>query len=110
MGLVAWYPLDGNANNYGIKDANLTVTSALTYGNGLFGKGMTTGTARWTAAQAGDLLGYRFSFCAWIKVLDTTNRSMIFGNSGMGAAGNSNNRHYSLFQYPTANDFHWSWQ
>jgi hypothetical protein len=45
------------------------------------------------------------SFCFWIKPINT-GHTLIFGNESMSA---NNNRKFSLFQYPTANDLHLSW-
>ena len=52
-----------------------------------------------------------FSYTCWLYIKgetgSTSQRSMVFGNDVMAAAGG---RQFSLFNYPTCNDLHWSWQ
>ena len=56
---------------------------------------------------------YELSICFWIYVDADTGTSAstgaLFGNDRMSGKGNDN-RKFSLFQYPTCNDLHLSWQ
>jgi hypothetical protein len=84
----------------------MTVSTTPTYVNGKAGLALSNG-GYWTADQTNKLLNNeQFSFATWIYVNaetgSTTDRAMIFGI-------NSAPRIYSLFQYPTCNDLHWSW-
>lgn len=113
MSLVAWFPLNGTKSNKGIIDNSLNWTTEPTYVNDRCTRVMTSGKATLTGKQTAKILGYKFSYCAWIKVTSSLSPGMIFGNDGMGNVGSSavnNNRHYTLFFYPTRNDFHWYWQ
>ena len=111
MSLKAWYPFNGDFVNQGVGDLSLTQVTAPTYiDNGKIGKALNQGAFNWSAAQTASVLNNQeISICFWIYVNtatgDTTNRGMIFG----GDKGSVANRRFSLFQYPTANDFHWSW-
>lgn len=110
MSLKAWYPFNGDFINYGVGDLSLTQVTTPTYVEGKIGKALNQGAFNWSAAQTASVLNNEeLSICFWIYVNtatgDTTNRGMIFG----GDNGSVANRRFSLFQYPTANDFHWSW-
>lgn len=110
MGLIAWYPLNGNLKNYGIEDANLIQGTAPAYVNGKIGKSLSAGGAQWNAETTNRILNHdKLSFCFWWKNLSNdTDRNQIFGNDGMTTA--MGGRKFSLFRYPTRNDLHWSWQ
>lgn len=110
MGLIAWYPLNGNLKNYGIEDANLIQGTAPAYVNGKIGKSLSAGGAQWNAETTNRILNHdKLSFCFWWKNLSNdTDRNQIFGNGGMTTA--MGGRKFSLFRYPTRNDLHWSWQ
>lgn len=109
MSLVAWYPLNGTRENKGLEDAELTWSTSPVFGDSRLVPALTQGGAYLRGVQTAKILKYKFSYCAWIKVTGGTSR-ILFGNDSMGSAGNSNNRHYSLYLYPTINDLHWSWQ
>ena len=113
MALVAWYPLNGSIENYGIGDADLSGTGQQ-FANSKFGQGLCGGYKefKWTAEQTGKILNSKeMSFCFWVYVTaptgDTTGRAMFFGNDPMRT---TDNRHFSIFQYPSCNDLHLSWQ
>lgn len=110
MSLQVWLPLNGNINNYGILGP-LTQTTAPSFGNGKLGKGMTTGGCKMSASQTSSVLNNNdFSICFWVYInadTGTTNGNMFFGTDSMGA---NNNRKFSIFNYPTVNDLHLSWQ
>ena len=108
MALRAWYPLNGNVNNQGIGNFDLTQTTAPTWATGITcAQALNSGAYKWVASQTEKILNNTaFSYAAWIYVGDSDTRSMIFGNSNTGAGGD---RWFSLFQYPTKNDFHASW-
>lgn len=115
MALVAWYPLNGDIENHGVGNASFSSTSGSIFvNNGKTGKALqgTDKTFSWTAEQTASLLNSQeFSISFWLYVdAETgskTNRGMLFGSSSMTPP---NNRRYSLFQYPSCNDLHWSWQ
>lgn len=108
MSLMAWYPFDGNIQNYGVGSLSLTQTTTPTYNAGkLCDKSLASGGFKWTAAQAASILNNEaITIAFWIKPLNTSS-SQIFGTSGMTPP---NNRKFSIFAYPTGNDLHWSWQ
>ena len=110
MSLQVWLPLNGNTNNQGLL-GELTQTTTPTYVDGKLGKAMSTGGYKMTAEQTEQVLNNEaVSICFWIYINaddgTTDNRAMFFGN---GDVGSNNNRKFSLFNYPTVNDFHWSW-
>lgn len=113
MSLMVWLPLNGNLNNYGLSNLELTTTVNPTYvNNGKIGQALSTGSVTMSASNSASILNNQeFSFACWIYVNadagDTTKRAMIFGTNGMTAP---NNRKFSIFQYPTCNDLHLSWQ
>ena len=104
MPLRAWYPLNGNANNMGASNLTLTQTTAPTWTTGkTAAQSLNAGAYQWTAAQTATILNNNaFSYAAWIYVGDADTRSMIFGTD-------TTPRRFCLFQYPTKNDFHYSW-
>ena len=113
MALQIWLPLKGNLDNYGLIKLDYTINTTPTYvNNGKIGQALALGQITMSAENASKILNNNeFSFACWIYVNtetgNTTNRGMLFGNSGMTAP---NNRKFSIFQYPTANDLHISWQ
>ena len=101
MSLVAWFPLNGNITNHGYADITPIVSVTPNYVSGKTGKCIATGSFYLSANDTAKVLHKTTSICLWFKALgdDVTHRQMIFGNNI--------NRRFSLFQYPTANDFHW---
>ena len=111
MSLQVWLPLNGSFENYGLL-GSLTQTVAPAYVNGKLGKALSTGGYKMTANQTASVLNNKaVSICFWVYINaatgTTANRNMFFGNDSMGA---NNNRKFSLFNYPSVNDLHWSWQ
>lgn len=104
MSLRAWYVLNGNVKNQGLGDFELTQVTAPTWATGkLCNQALNGGAFKWTAAQTANILNNNeFSYSAWIYVGEADTRSMIFGTD-------TTPRRFCLFQYPTKNDFHWSW-
>lgn len=94
-------------HNQGVGDADLTINSTPSFGSGKIGNALISGgKAGWTAEQTEKILNNsELSICFWVYVDapegDTSKRAMFFGNNGP--------RKFSLYQYPTCNDFHWSW-
>lgn len=113
MALQVWLPLNGNTSNQGLL-GNLTTTGNITYKDGIYGKSINTGGLTMTAEQTASVLNNdAVSIAFWIYVnTDTgstdypTKRDILFGNDSMTA---NNNRKFSLYQYPSCNDLHWSW-
>lgn len=110
MGLQLWLPLNGDIKNYGLCDAELSYSNLSFEDSGKIGKCLSTGGIVMSAETTGKILNNNaITISLWLYVNAPTgsdNRAMIFGNGGM---VNNNNRKFSLFQYPTCNDFHYSW-
>ena len=107
MALQIWLPLNGTTKNQGLL-GELTVSSP-TYVDGKLGKAINTGAIKMSAEQTAQVLNNdEVSIAFWVYVNAETGSTaaMLFGNESMDA---NNNRKFSLFQYPTCNDFHWSW-
>lgn len=110
MSLQIWLPLNGNMNNQGLL-GELTETSTPSFVTGKLGEALSSGGCKMSAEQAAQVLNNNeFSICFWIYVNQddgTTGGQLIFGRSPMSPP---NNRKFSIMQYPTVNDIHWSWQ
>lgn len=106
MALQCWFPLNGNLNNQGISSCNVTPTTTPVYVDGKLGKAMSTGGFYLPATEVAKFYNNNaMSFCFWIYVpTETTGGSYILGADVWG------NRLYTIYQYPTANDLHLSWQ
>lgn len=114
MALQIWLPLDGNLKNYGLLGWQPTLDNGTTatYVNGKIGKALNTGGITMPAEITSQVLNnntfsYACWFCATGATGSTSERAMIFGNNSMSTLGG---RQFSLFQYSTANNLHWSWQ
>jgi hypothetical protein len=108
VSLKAWYHFTSDTNNYGLGNLELTQIVAPTFlANGKLGaKCLNTGSFKWTAEQTASVFNNNeITIAFWIKVTGTTLGVMI-GTESMQAL---NNRKFTIFQYPTANDLHWSW-
>ena len=110
MSLQVWLPLNGTFENHGLLGP-LTQTTAPAYVNGKLGKALSTGGCKMSASQTASVLNNKaVSICFWVYInaaTGTKNAVMFFGTDTMSTA---NNRKFSLFNYPTINDLHWSWQ
>lgn len=112
MSLKVWLPLNGNISNYGLIN-NFTQSTSPSYtSEGKIGKALTTGALTMSAEQTASVLNNNeVSFCFWVYINADTgrsdNRAMFFGND---STGENNNRKFSIFNYPTVNDIHLSWQ
>ena len=111
MSLLAWYPLMGNTKNYGLGDAEPTVTATPVYIDGKMGKAMSSGGIKWLASQTKKILNNNeLTIAFWLYVDKLASESsgntsqLLFGNDG-GSSG----RQYTLFLYPNVNTLHWSW-
>ena len=110
IGLQLWLPLNGDVKNYGLCNAELSYSNLSFEDSGKIGKCLSTGGIVMSAETAGKILNNNaITISLWLYVNaptgSTNNRAMIFGNDGTV----NNNRKFSLFQYPTCNDFHYSW-
>lgn len=110
MGLQLWLPLNGDIKNYGLCNAELSYSNLSFEDSGKIGKCLSTGGIVMSAETTGKILNNNaITISLWLYVNAPTgsdNRAMIFGNDEM---VNNNNRKFSLFQYPTCNDFHYYW-
>ena len=105
MSLIHWWPLNGNTNDLGISPCTVSGTSSFAV-NGKIGKCLSDGTLTMPAAATAQAFNKdAVSVCFWLYNGGRT--GCIFGTDGMTPP---NNRRFSLYQYPTANDLHWSWQ
>ena len=105
MSLIHWWPLNGNTNDLGILPCTVSGTSAFA-ASGKIGKCLSGGTLTMPAAATARVFNKdTVSVCFWLYNGGST--GCIFGTDGMTPP---NNRRFSLYQYPTANDLHWSWQ
>lgn len=107
MALQVWLPLNGDLHNQGLRNITITKDVEDTYvNNGKIGKALATGQISMSAEDMKYIFrNNTFSICFWVYINadtgDTTKRAMFFGNNSP--------RRYSLFQYSTCNDLHWSW-
>lgn len=110
IGLQLWIPLNGDIKNYGLCNAELSYSNLSFEDSGKIGKCLSTGGIVMSAETTGKILNNNaITISLWLYVNAPTgsdNRAMIFGNGEM---VHNNNRKFSLFQYPTCNDFHYSW-
>lgn len=105
MSLLVHFPFKNDIKNYGIlPNSDFISTGVLT------NKALSSGNLKITASGAAKTFNNEeISISFWIYPNVDTGGSggIIFGTEGMTAP---NNRKFSIFQYPTANDLHWSWQ
>ena len=121
MSLIAWYPLNGNTNSQGtLGPINAVNTSSYEYVDGKIGKGLSTGSIYWDGKTAEKILKRnQLTICMWVKTTitdpgtststSTSTGNLLFGNDHMSNV-NYGGRIFSMFRYPSINDFHWSWQ
>jgi hypothetical protein len=106
MSLQAWYPFNGNLENLGLGDLDLTVQTSPTYTTGkVTGKAINTGLFKWTPEQSSKILNNKaLSICFWLKPTASTSvGGALFGQT-------SPCRKFCIFTYPTLNDLHLDWR
>lgn len=110
MSLIAWYPLNGTADNYGPGDLDLTQTTAPAYTAGnVTRNALQTGAYKWTAAQSASILNNTgFSYACWFYVDADSGTTASEYKKIFGADGGTNciNRKFTIGQYPTVNGLH----
>ena len=105
MSLQVWLPLNGDIKNHGLL-GDFTVGITPVFTSGKLSQALSSGSLTMTPEQTASVLNNNeVSFCFWIKPIGT-GHTLIFGTDNMVA---NNNRKFSIFQYPTANDLHLSW-
>ena len=120
MSLVSWFPLNGDIRDRVNGNIFSNASSAAFVENDKFGKSLyATGLTgfKYPAATNAEIFNNDyFSVSFWLYVPvessdDNKNNMIIFGNDSTTASTDTvNDRKYSLFQYPTCNDLHLSWQ
>lgn len=109
IGLQLWLPLNGDVKNYGLCNAELSYSNLAFEDSGKIGKCLSTGGIVMSADTTRKILNNNaITISLWLYVNAPTGSDgeRIFGNNEMGY---NNNRKFSLYQYPTCNDFHYSW-
>ena len=119
MSLIAWYPLNNDFRNQGtLSEANniIVKTEPSFSANGKLGKGLTTGGFNWSAETTTKILKrHQFTMCMWVYTPSTSTGygadvlDEAGGTGGNLLFGNDSRRRFSIFRFPTRNDFHWSW-
>ena len=105
MSLQVWLPLNGDVKNHGLL-GDFTVGITPVFTSGKLSQALSSGSLTMAPEQTASVLNNNeVSFCFWIKPIGT-GHTLIFGTDNMVA---NNNRKFSIFQYPTANDLHLSW-
>lgn len=105
MSLIHWWPLNGNTNDLGISPCTVTGTPTFNAA-GKIGQCLSGGELTMPAAATAQVFNKdAVSICFWLY--NGGHGGCIFGTDSMTPP---NNRRFSLYQYPDANDLHWSWQ
>ncbi len=109
MALKLWLPLNGDTNNLGIADFQPAAADIEYAESGKIGnKCLSGGTISMTAAQTASIFNNNeITIAFWIKTEESSSSATIFGNADFNAV--NNNRKFSIWQWPTAQDLHWSW-
>ena len=105
MSLIHWWPLNGNTTDLGISPCIVTGTPTFNAA-GKIGQCLSGGALTMPAAATAQVFNKdAVSVCFWLY--NGGSAGCIFGTDPMTPP---NNRRFTLFQYPTTNDLHWSWQ
>ena len=105
MSLIHWWPLNGNTTDLGISPCTVTGTPTFNAA-GKIGQCLSGGALTMPAAATAQVFNKdAVSVCFWLY--NGGSAGCIFGTDPMTPP---NNRRFTLFQYPTTNDLHWSWQ
>lgn len=113
MGLQLWYPLIGDTKNQGLQNSLQSESGIVQNASGYLGYGaLTGGKITIPASVTKQILNNKsFSYACWIYIKGDTGSTdgtgAFFGTENMFG---KENRKFTLFQYPTINDLHYSWQ
>lgn len=108
MSLQVWLPLISDLHNQGVSGLTPVQTTAPTWVDGKLGKAMSTGALYLPANDVAKFYNNNaMSFAFWIYAVGSSGSSVILGQSNMSVG---NNRMFTIFQYPSPNDLHLSWQ
>ena len=114
MSLKVWLPLNGNLENKGCGNANITSTGTITYmDEGKMGKAVaSTYKIKIDSASVQKIFNNNhMSICFWYNnnaSKGSSSSHAICGFSGNGEGDSGAVRSWDLFQYSTKNDLHWS--
>lgn len=102
MSLVAWYPLNGNTNDYSGNQLHATNNGATIDNNGKIGKTyLFNGSNNILTPLNSDMFN-QVSISFWVYNYNAGGAGLIGTHSG--------GRTLNFYRYPTLNDFHWSTQ
>ena len=108
MSLQVWLPLISDLHNQGVSGLIPVQTTAPTWVDGKLGKAMSTGALYLPANDVAKFYNNNaMSFTFWIYAVGSSGSSVILGQSNMSVG---NNRMFTIYQYPSPNDLHLSWQ
>ena len=109
MSLQVWLPLIKDTKNQGLCGDNIITSGIVFSGGGKLGaKYLSAGTITIPASVCKTFFNKNnMSFAFWLYPIGTSSSGTIVGKSAMSAG---DNRMYTIFQYPTPNDLHLSWQ
>ena len=108
MSLQVWLPLINDLRNNGVSDLIPKQVTEPVFVDGKLGKAMSTGSFDLPSNYVAKFYNNTaMSFTFWIYPVGSSGSGPILGREAM-AAGN--NRMYTIFQYPSPNDLHLSWQ
>lgn len=108
MSLQVWLPLISDLHNQGVSGLTPVQTTAPTWVDGKLGKAMSTGALYLPANDVAKFYNNNaMSFAFWIYAVGSSGSGVVLGQEAMSAG---NNRMFTIFQYPSPNDLHLSWQ
>lgn len=107
---LIWLPLNGDLRNNGLNGITVDVATTTTFAtNGKMGKALSGGKIRIPASYASQIFNNdAMTIAFWYNNNGNTSNHAICGFQGNTEGDSSAVRSYDFFNYPTANDFHYS--